>query len=90
MLCFGYPTAHEDDTVNAVRCGHDIVASLKSFDLGELGPLNWMPAARVGIHTGLTLVGDLGFGELKDRGNLIGEVPILRPVYSNWRPRTVS
>lgn len=77
MLCFGYPTAHEDDTVNAVKCGHQIVDSLKLIDVTELGPVSWIPAARVGIHTGLTLVGDLGVGELNDRGTLIGEVPNL-------------
>ncbi|WP_395711640.1 ATP-binding protein [Reyranella sp.] len=77
MLCFGYPTAHEDDTVNAVKCAHRIVDALKLIDLGELKPINWAPAARVGIHTGLTLVGDLGTGELNDRGTLIGEVPNL-------------
>jgi class 3 adenylate cyclase/tetratricopeptide (TPR) repeat protein len=77
MLCFGYPVAHEDDAVNAVKCAHRIVDSMKLIDTGELGPLSWVPAARVGIHTGLTLVGDLGAGELSDRGTLIGEVPNL-------------
>ncbi|TAJ85317.1 adenylate/guanylate cyclase domain-containing protein [Reyranella sp.] len=87
MLCFGYPTAHEDDTVNAVRCGHHIVDSMKSLDYSQFGPISWTPAARVGIHTGLTLVGDLGFGELKDRGNLIGEVPNLAARIQQQAPK---
>jgi class 3 adenylate cyclase/predicted ATPase len=74
LAYFGYPRAHEDDAERAVRAGLDIVAAV-----GELDP----PAAigklevRIGIATGLVVVGDLiGEGEAQERG-VVGETPNL-------------
>jgi class 3 adenylate cyclase/tetratricopeptide (TPR) repeat protein len=86
LLCFGYPIALEDDTVNAVRCGHEIVDALKILDIPELGAIDWVPAARVGIHTGLTLVGDLGSGDVNESQTLVGEVPNLAARIQQYAP----
>jgi class 3 adenylate cyclase len=55
LVYFGYPTAHEDDAQRAVRAGLEIVADIPSRK-GAAGPL----AVRVGVHTGLVVVGEVG------------------------------
>ncbi len=77
LLCFGYPVAHEDDAINAVRCGHEVVEAMRAVDLSGVDVVDWVPATRIGIHTGLTLVGALGTGETGEVGALVGEVPNL-------------
>jgi class 3 adenylate cyclase/predicted ATPase len=68
---FGYPQAHEDDAERAVRAGLEAIATVGG--LKSSVPLR----TRVGIATGLVVVGDLiGSGEAQERG-IIGETPNL-------------
>src|SRR5262245_3864484 len=67
LVYFGYPQAHEDDAERAVRAGLELVASVN--DLKTHAPLQ----VRLGIATGLVVVGDLiGSGEAQERG-IVGE-----------------
>jgi predicted ATPase/class 3 adenylate cyclase len=71
LVYFGYPQAHEDDTERAVRAGLELIAAVAG--LKALAPLQ----TRVGIATGLVVVGDLiGSGEARERG-IVGETPNL-------------
>ena len=71
LLYFGYPQAHEDDAERAVRAGLEVVAAVDG--LKTQAPLR----TRVGIATGLVVVGDLiGSGEAQERG-IVGETPNL-------------
>ena len=71
LVYFGYPQAHEDDAERAVRAGLELVASVSA--LKAASPLQ----TRVGIATGLVVVGELiGSGEAQERG-IIGETPNL-------------
>jgi predicted ATPase/class 3 adenylate cyclase len=71
LIYFGYPQAHEDDAERAVRAGLEAIAAVRAFNFSV--PLQ----ARVGIATGLVVVGDLiGSGEAQERG-IIGETPNL-------------
>ena len=72
LIYFGYPQAHEDDAERAVRAGLAVIDGVS--DLTAAGNrLN----ARVGIATGLVVVGDLlGVGEAQERG-IAGETPNL-------------
>ena len=71
LIYFGYPQAHEDDAERAVRAGLELVAAVGA--LKTHAPLQ----TRVGIATGLVVVGDLiGFGEAQERG-IVGETPNL-------------
>ena len=71
LLYFGYPQAHEDDAERAVRAGLELVGAVG--DLKTHAPLQ----TRVGIATGLVVVGDLiGSGEAQERG-IVGETPNL-------------
>jgi class 3 adenylate cyclase len=71
LVYFGYPQAHEDDADRAVRAGLELIAAvtaLKSHASLE---------TRVGIATGLVVVGDLiGSGEARER-RIVGETPNL-------------
>jgi class 3 adenylate cyclase/predicted ATPase len=71
LVYFGYPQAHEDDAERAVRAGLELVAAVA--DLKTRASLQ----TRVGIATGLVVVGDLvGSGEAQERG-IVGETPNL-------------
>ena len=71
LIYFGYPQAHEDDAERAVRAGLELVSALRALQTQE--PLQ----TRVGIATGLVVVGDLiGLGEAQERG-IVGETPNL-------------
>jgi class 3 adenylate cyclase len=71
LVYFGYPQAHEDDAERAVRAGLDLVAELGS--LKTHAPL----LTRVGIATGLVVVGDLiGSGASQEQA-IVGETPNL-------------
>ena len=71
LVYFGYPQAHEDDAERAVRAGLELiqaVAGLKS---------NASLQTRVGIATGLVVVGEvIGSGEAQERG-IVGDTPNL-------------
>src|SRR4029078_625525 len=69
LVYFGYPHAHEDDAERAVRAGLKLIAAVS--DLRTHAPLQ----TRIGIATGLVVVGDLiGSGASQQRG-IVGETP---------------
>ena len=71
LIYFGYPQAHEDDAERAVRAGLGLVA--------DVGALKTHAAlqTRVGIATGLVVVGDLiGSGASREQA-IVGETPNL-------------
>ena len=71
LVYFGYPQAHEDDAERAVRAGLKLVAAVS--DLKTHAPLQ----TRVGIATGLVVVGDLiGSGASQEQA-IVGETPNL-------------
>ena len=71
LIYFGYPQAHEDDAERAVRAGLELVAAVTS--LKTLASLQ----TRVGIATGLVVVGDLiGSGASQEQA-IVGETPNL-------------
>ena len=73
LAYFGYPRAHEDDAERTVRAGLDIAAAVAGLKTRSEEPLS----VRIGIATGLVVVGDLG-GEGKLREHtVIGDTPSL-------------
>src|SRR5262249_20356386 len=60
LVYFGYPQAHEEDAQRAVRTGLGIVETMDTLNR-RLGPEKGVRlAVRVGIHTGLVVVGEMG------------------------------
>src|SRR5216683_783792 len=71
LIYFGYPQAHEDDAEHAVRAGLAVIEAV-----GKL-PAREDLSVRLGIATGLAVVGDLiGEGAAQERG-VVGETPNL-------------
>src|SRR5271166_3389515 len=71
LVYFGYPQAHEDDAERAVRAGLELIAAVIALKT----PVSLQ--TRVGIATGLVVVGDLiGSGEAQER-RIVGETPNL-------------
>ena len=71
LIYFGYPEAHEDDAERAVRAGLAVIDAVSQLAAPE--PLN----VRLGIASGLVVVGDLiGAGAAQERG-VVGETPNL-------------
>ena len=71
LVYFGYPHAHEDDAERAVRAGLELVAAVSDLKIH--------PAlqTRIGIATGLVVVGDLiGSGASQEQA-IVGETPNL-------------
>jgi class 3 adenylate cyclase len=65
LVYFGYPTAHEDDARRAVRAGLEIIVTLPQqvpSPLVREGQGEGAFRVRIGIHTGLVVVGDIGAG----------------------------
>ena len=62
LTYFGYPRAHEDDTQRAVRAGRDIVNAVPRLNAALESERGVQVAVRIGIHTGLVVVGGLGEG----------------------------
>jgi class 3 adenylate cyclase len=71
LVYFGYPQAHEDDAERAVRAGLELVAAVTSLKTHA------SLQTRVGIATGLVVVGDLiGSGASQEQA-IVGETPNL-------------
>jgi class 3 adenylate cyclase len=71
LIYFGYPQAHEDDAERAVRAGLELIPAVSA--LKAASPLQ----TRVGIATGLVVVGDLiGTGSAQEQA-VVGETPNL-------------
>lgn len=76
LIYFGYPHAHEDDAVRAVRAALDMVNSVAGME-----PRIELPVAalsvRIGIATGNVVVGDIGSGARREEMAVVGEAPNL-------------
>ena len=73
LAYFGYPMAHEDDAERTVRAGLDIIAAVGRLETRAAEPL----AVRIGIATGVVVIGDLSReGALREHA-VVGEIRIV-------------
>ncbi len=86
LAYFGYPRAHEDDAERTVRAALDIVAAVARLETRAAEPL----AVRIGIATGIVVVGDRGGeGRLREHA-VVGDAPnIAARVQTLVEPNTV-
>jgi class 3 adenylate cyclase/predicted ATPase len=73
LAYFGYPRAHEDDADRTVRAGLDIAATVARLKTRAEEPLS----VRIGIATGLVVVGDLGGAGALREHTVVGDTPNL-------------
>jgi class 3 adenylate cyclase len=71
LIYFGYPQAHEDDAERAVRAGLELIAAVAALKLSV------SLQTRVGIATGLVVVGDLIGSGASQEQTIVGETPNL-------------
>src|SRR5262249_41716094 len=75
LVYFGYPTAHEDDAQRAVRTALGIIEAIQGLAFPPI-QLPHPVQVRVGIHTGLVVIGEIGGSEKREMLAL-GETPNL-------------
>jgi class 3 adenylate cyclase len=73
LAYFGYPRAHEDDAERTVRAALDIIAEIVRLETPAAEPL----AVRIGIATGLVVVGDLSGESVLREHAVVGDTPNL-------------
>jgi class 3 adenylate cyclase/predicted ATPase len=71
---FGYPVAHEDDAQRAVRAGLGLLDALAPLLTHPALPPGEQVAVRLGVHTGLVVIGDVGAGT-RQEPLALGETP---------------
>jgi class 3 adenylate cyclase len=76
LVYFGYPRAHEDDAQRAVRAGLSMVAAVQALNTQLAQRHGVRIAVRIGIHTGVVVVGEMGGGSRQEQLAL-GDTPNL-------------
>jgi class 3 adenylate cyclase len=74
LVYFGYPQDREDDPQRAVRTGLEIIAAIGALNTRLEQDKGVKLAVRLGIHTGLVVVGEMG-GEGRQEQLALGETP---------------
>src|SRR5215468_1467724 len=74
LVCFGHPQAGEDDAQRAARTGLGILAAMEDLNQELKRDKGITLAVRLGIHTGLVVVGAMGGGSRQEQLAL-GETP---------------
>lgn len=83
LVYFGYPRAHEDDAERAVRSALGIIRAIETVENGLGDPIQ----ARIGISTGVVVVGDIiGEGAAQEQA-VIGETPNLAARLQSLAPQ---
>jgi predicted ATPase len=77
LVYFGYPQAHEDDAVRAIYAGLAVVRAVKHLGKQMLAGHGGRLRGRVGVATGVVVVGDLVGTEGFEAGAVTGETPNL-------------
>ena len=90
LVYFGYPQAHEDDAQRAVRAGLDMLAAMEAPKSCLQQEKSIQLALRIGIHTGLVVVGAMG-GQGRQEQLALGETPnIAARIQGLTAPNTVA
>jgi TOMM system kinase/cyclase fusion protein len=74
LVYFGYPQAHEDDAQRAIRAGLEMVEAIGTLNTRLKREKAVQLAIRLGIHTGVVVVGEMGGGERREQLAL-GDTP---------------
>ena len=90
MVYFGWPQAHEDDAQRSVHAGLGILEAMRELNVRLEQDKGIRLAVRIGIHTGLVVVGEIGQGASQEHLAL-GETPnIASRIEGTAEPDTVA
>jgi class 3 adenylate cyclase len=86
LVYFGYPHAHEDDAERAISAGLALIAAIGAIDTTDI-----KMRLRVGIATGLVVVGDLlGSGAAREEAVVGGTPNLAARLQSLAEPNTID
>jgi DNA-binding winged helix-turn-helix (wHTH) protein len=86
LVLFGYPAAHEHNAEQAVRAGLELSVAVRGARLGADGSTG----CRVGVATGVVIIGDRGGDGELGRLEIVGNAPILAArLQSSAQPNAV-
>jgi len=87
LVYFGYPTAHGNDAERALRAALEMIERLNGLDLPLSNETARRLEARIGVHTGLVIIGPevMSFGP--NPHGVVGEVPNLAARLQSEAPR---
>ena len=71
LIYFGYPVGHEDNAERAVRAGLDLVEGVSRLQAEQFA--DFKVRVRVGIATGLVVVGDANAKGIADQGSVVAK-----------------
>ena len=90
LVYFGYPQAHEDDAQRAVRAGLGILAAMEDLNTHLQREKGIQLGVRLGIHTGLVVIGEMG-GAGRQEQLALGETPnIAARIQGLAQPNTLA
>ncbi len=75
LVLFGYPEAHEDDPERAVRAGLEVARRTTEMNQRWVGEGKGRIAVRIGIHTGIVVVGDVLKADVQELMAVFGNTP---------------
>jgi class 3 adenylate cyclase/tetratricopeptide (TPR) repeat protein len=84
---FGYPRAHEDDAQRAVYAGLGILHELVGLNTRLRDLLDVSLEVRIGLHSGVVIVGEMGAGEARSQHEIVGETPYIAARLESIAPR---
>jgi class 3 adenylate cyclase/predicted ATPase len=90
LVYFGFPQAHEDDAQRAILAGLGMLDAMQPLNTRLQQEKGLQLAIRVGLHTGVTIVGDVGSGQ-KHELLALGEAPnIASRIQGLAAPNTIA
>ncbi len=90
LAYFSYPAAHEDDARRAVQAALDLIKSIKTISPNIKKEYGVSLEVRIGIHTGLVVIGDVDNSDSLESRLIIGKTPNLAArIQETAEPNTV-
>ena len=86
LAYFGYPTALEDAPKRAAVAGLEILRRIDALNHGDLRAFDVSIALRIGLHTGIVIVGQMGSGRTREEHSVVGEAPNIAAFVESCAP----
>jgi class 3 adenylate cyclase/tetratricopeptide (TPR) repeat protein len=72
---FGYPLASENEAESAVHAGLQLLRSIQALSEHSMATIQEPLRVRIGLHTGVTVIGKAGRGHVHDATEIVGDTP---------------